>query len=378
VAGAYTPPFSEKLERENGDSDEPLRQLRGASFLDFSKRKIDESKTLLGKRYLCRGGGMFAIAPSGAGKSVFTAQAAIEFGCGLAAFGIKPPRPLRSLIIQAEDDDGDLIEMARIVDHLELTQDQRKLVGSNTHVEFVNDITGNGFLKLCDAFLSQWPPDLLWINPYTAYLGADIKDDGENTRFLRNGLNPILTKHDCGAVVIHHTPKTNFRDTTNWKPSDWMYSGAGAAVLTNWARAYLAIDPCEDPGVYKFIAAKRGKRIGWGDHFPVFEQFWAHSTNEGQLLWVPANQDQVIAAKSKSQKGPDDLLPLIPVIDPISQQRLFLLAKEKRGLGENKVRGFLKLLIEDGKIEEQKMKREGAKKFAKAAIYYVRATEGCS
>jgi hypothetical protein len=135
VAGAYTP-FSEKLERENGDSDAPLRELRGASFLDFAKRKIDESKTLLGKRYLCRGGGMFAIAPSGSGKSVFAAQAAIELACGLPAFGIRPSQPLRSFIIQAEDDDGDIIEMARIVDHLELTQEQRKLVGSNTHVEF--------------------------------------------------------------------------------------------------------------------------------------------------------------------------------------------------------------------------------------------------
>jgi hypothetical protein len=67
------------------------------------------------------------------------------------------------------------------------------------------------------------------------------------------------------VVIIHHTPKTNFRDTTEWKPSDWMYSGAGAAVLTNWARAYLVIDPCETHGLYKFIAAKRGKRIGWGD-----------------------------------------------------------------------------------------------------------------
>jgi hypothetical protein len=47
------------------------------------------------------------------------------------------------------------------------------------------------------------------------------------------------------------------------------------------------------------------------------------------------------AAKSQSQKGPDDLLPLIPVIDPIIRDRLFVLAKEKRGLGENKVRGFI-------------------------------------
>jgi hypothetical protein len=244
------------------------------------------------------------------------------------------------------------------------------------HIEFVNDAVGDEFLKLCDGFLTQWRADLLWINPYTAYLGADIKDAGANAHFLRNGLNPLLTKHGCAAVIIHHTPKTTFRDTTDWKPSEWMYSGAGAAELTNWSRAYIAIDPCEQPGLYKFIAAKRGKRIGWADQngVPVCEQFYAHSTQEGQLLWLPANQDQVAAAKPKGQKGPDDLLPLIPPIDPIMQDRLFLLAKEKQGLGENKVRGFLKILIEDGKIEEVPMKRDGASKFAKATPGFIRAT----
>jgi hypothetical protein len=239
----------------------------------------------------------------------------------------------------------------------------------------VNDVTGDEFLSLADSFLlRRGATDLLWLNPYTAYNGADIKDDGENTRFLRYGLNPILTKHDCGAIVLHHTPKTNFRDTAGWKPSDWMYSGAGAAVLTNWARAYLAIDPCDDPSVYKFIAAKRGKRIGWGNSFPVYEKFWAHSTEEGKLLWLPASQAQVSTAKSRGQKGPDDLLPLIPLIEPISQERLFLAAKDNPPhIGENKARGFLKILEEDGKIEEQKIRREGTK----AAIGYVRATREC-
>jgi hypothetical protein len=350
------------------------RKLKGASFLDFSKREIDASKTLLGDRYLCRGGGAIFVAPSGHGKSVLAAQAAIELACGLPALGIKPSRPLKSVIVQAEDDDGDIIEMAQIVNHLELSPDHRKLVGNNTHVEFVNDATGDDFLSLCDGFLSQWRADLLWINPYTAYLGADIKDDGENTHFLRNGLNPILTKHDCASVIIHHTPKTNFRDTTNWKSSDWMYSGAGAAVLTNWARAYLVIDPCEEQGVYKFIAAKRGKRIGWGDHFPVFEQYWTHSTQEGQLLWLPANQDQASAEKSKRQKGRDDLLPLIPIVDPISQELLFIEAKEKLSMGSNKVRDFVKVLIDKGKIIDRKILRSGRK----SGVGYVRSRGECS
>ena len=336
------------------------RKLRGASFLDYSMRTINPAKTILGNRYLCRGGGLFIVAPSGLGKSVLAAQAAIEFACGLCSFGIKPARPSKSLIIQAEDDDGDVIEMAQIVNHLELSAAQRKLVSENTHIEFVNDVTGAEFLNLCDGFLTQWRADLLWINPYTAYLGADIKDDEKNNGFLRNGLNPILTKHDSATVVIHHTPKTNFRDTTNWRPSDWMYSGAGAACLTNWARAYLVIDPTETPGVFKLIAAKRGRRIGWGDRFPVTEQYWAHSAQAGQLLWLPASEDQIKAAAAKARKGPDDLLGIIPFLDPLLTEKIIETAAT-HGIGEKKVRSYLKILVNDEKVFLHKIRRPGAK-----------------
>ena len=43
-----------------------------------------------------------------------------------------------------------------------------------------------------------------------------------------------------------------------------MYAAAGNADLTNWARAILVIEPTHVEGVFEFIAAKRGKRIGWG------------------------------------------------------------------------------------------------------------------
>jgi hypothetical protein len=71
-------------------------------------------------------------APSGIGKSVLSVQAAIEFAIARTAFGIRPVRPLRSLIVQAEDNQGDMIEMARMVDHLKLTPEQQEQVGGNT------------------------------------------------------------------------------------------------------------------------------------------------------------------------------------------------------------------------------------------------------
>jgi hypothetical protein len=330
------------------------RKLQGQSLLKYSQRQINHLNTLLRNRFLCRGSGLFTVAPSGHGKSVFTAQASIELACGLPTFGIPNPNgPLKSLIIQAEDDEDDITEMSQIIDHLKLSADQRQLVDENTHAEFVNDLIGTDFLNAVDGFLNQYKADLIWINPYTAYTGCDIKDDGANTKFLRNGLNPILTSHKCGAVVIHHTPKTNYRDTSEWKPSDWMYSGAGAAVLTNWARAYLVIDPCETHGLYKFIAAKRGKRIGWGDHFPVYETGWRHCNEENKLLWESVDKADFAAADKSGPKTPDDLFKIIPILDPVLQEELFLVTAKKDGpcpIGQKKVREYLKILENDKKI----------------------------
>ena len=253
----HSHPIESKPHGINGEDDgqevRKPRILRGASLLDYSQRIINERDTLLGYRWLCRGGGAPIIAPSGHGKSVLSVQASIELAIGRRAFNIRAPRPLRSLIIQAEDDEGDTIEMAQIVDHLKLTEEERAMVDQNTWIELVNDLTSFEFLAALDGFLTQRPADLVWINPYTAYLGAEIKDDKANNLFLRTGLNPILTRHNCAAIPIHHTPKTNFRDTSDWKASDWMYAGAGAAAFTNWARAILVIDPTDTPGIINLL-----------------------------------------------------------------------------------------------------------------------------
>jgi DnaB-like helicase N terminal domain/AAA domain len=341
--------FSQILHGTNGAS-----LLNWASLLDYSQRQINNDDTLLGNRYLCRIAGMFVFAPSGIGKSVMAVQAAIEFAIGRVSFGIKPARPVKSLIIQAEDDEGDTIEMSHIVDHLKLSEAQKKQVHQNTWMEFVNDLTGHAFVRRIDQLLEERPSDLLWINPYSSYLGADIKDDRANALFLRNWLNPVLTKHGCGAIIVAHTPKTNYRDTSDWKPSDWMYAGAGAAILTNWARAVLVVDPTDTYGVFRFIAAKRAQRIGWQEN----QRFYAHSREEGKLLWVPADADQVALAKDSRATQPADALQIIPKLDSVKREIFYHQAKLKLHLGEKRARTFLEVLIDEGKIFEWRFPRK--------------------
>jgi AAA domain len=341
---------------EHSQEEKTTQPLQGASLLELSKRKVPTDKIFLGNRWLCAGGGGVLIGPSGVGKSTMAVQAAALWACGRSAFDIEPTGPLRVMIVQAEDDEGDSIEMARVIEDLELSADQLDLVGKNTHLEFLNDKTSIEFTRRLDEMLELWPCDLVIINPLSAYLGADTKDEEKVNQFLRSWMNPILTARRVAAIFIHHTPKTTNRDTSGWRASDWMYAGSGVAGITNWARAILVIDPTDTPGVFKLMAAKRGQRIGWDG----FEQFWAHSSEVGKLLWVPASPDQIALAKNRAKSKPEDLLGLIPPLDPVSQEKLFQIASEK-GFPEKKSRRFLKILEEDGKIHRHRIPRAGIK-----------------
>lgn len=341
---------------------QPPRFKAGHSLAWYASQPIDKEQTLLANRYLCRSCGMFIVAPSGMGKSTLSLQMAVLWCCGLAAFGIKPSGKLRILIVQSEDDQGDCTEMAQVMTHLKLTDKQQVLVEQNTELIRCNDLVGYKFmealkLRLMQARDNGSPFDLAIINPYGVFLGSDPKDADACTQFLNEWLNPLLSEFALGAILIHHTPKTTLRDTSSWKPSDWMYSGAGAAAMTNWARAYLVIDPCNVHGVYKFIAAKRGRRIGWGDHVPVYEQFWAHSREDNQLLWLPADKDQIASAKKNAAINGDDILKLIPLLDPLEQALIHQAAKDKLNAGVNKTRTFINQLVAEGKAFPWKIPR---------------------
>ena len=246
---------------------------------------------------------------------------------------------------------------------LGLLKSEIAMVGANTWIEHINDVCGDAFISELDKILQQRPGDLVIVNPFTAYLGSDEKDTEACTRFLRNQLNPLLSKHKCAVLIIHHTPKTNFNRSDDYKASDWMYRGSGAATLTNWARSYLVIDPCEgSPGVYRFIAAKRGKRIGWSDREPCFEKYFRHSRDPGVILWEAADQSEIVQAESTVRTvNPDRLLELVPMLDPALKETFYQDAAKRLGVGINKIESAMKQLEFAGKVFTRKIPNPSGK-----------------
>ena len=274
---------------------------KSALLLDYFGKLPDPADTLLGHRYLCRGGGMLFVGPSGMGKSSASVQQDIQWSLGRPSFGIAPARPLKILTIQAEDDAGDIGEMVSgVCKFLDLTP--QEIAEARERCVYVphKSSTGQAFIAFVRSQLRKHRPDLLRINPLQAYLGGDIKNPEKTAEFLRTGINPLLEEFNCGVIIVHHTPKTNFRDTEEWKTSDWMYAGAGSADITNWARAILIADPTENPHVFEWIAAKRGRRIGWAQDNGEFtiKRHFSHSSNGG-IHWDDTHESEIPVPKKK-------------------------------------------------------------------------------
>lgn len=354
--------YRDEIHREQSAEPEAIvsYELCGANSLAFAARAYEKKSCLLGERYLTRRSGMFLVAPSGQGKSTAVMQAMICWACGRPAFEIQTLDPLRIDLIQAEDDDGDLSEMARLNEYLFLTTSERELIEQNTWIETVNDKIGPKAIQIIDQILSKRPCDLLILNPYTAYLPGSIMDDEANSAFLRADLQRLANKHNCALLIVHHTPKTNFRGSTkSWSIMDWMYSGAGAAVLTNWARAILAIDPLGASGVFRFIAAKRGARIGWEE--PI--NYFRHDVRPGVLLWSKASPSEVASAKKNGSSHPgavssQTVIESVPVLDGISMTRLREVL-ETKGASQRGAKIAIDLAIEDHLIHAIQTKGQG-------------------
>jgi len=259
--GAPTLTYIEWQERTiYGDIPEPYK------WVDLMNFKEDADSTqLLGKRWICRGGSALWVGSSGLGKSVLCMQAAITWAIAESFFGINPHgEGLKSLIIQAENDQGDVAESVQgVFKAMNLTDKQKELVMAR--VTIVRDCTSTGekFVDRVRRLVEKYKPDLVWIDPLLAFIGGDLSSQETASAFLRNMLNPLSLSAGFAWMLIHHTPKP-VKEGNGYQGADKAYSGFGSSELTNWARSVLTLAPCGDDAdgkrIYRLEVTKRGKR----------------------------------------------------------------------------------------------------------------------
>ena len=277
----------------------------------------DNPAALFRNGWLRKGGGAFLVSTSGTGKSVWTVQAALLWAQGLPAFGIVPVRPLKIGIVQAEDDDEEMVNFRNnITDGLveQAGLDRGQVEAARTNVLLFDAVGkfGGDFIEYVGKILEEHPElDLLIINPLQSFFGGDISRNAELSGFLRGGLDRFIKPNKVGVLFIHHTNKPpNAKERTGWGADAFAsYIGAGGAEIVNWARAVLALMPCEnDSGLFRLTAAKRGQRLGWKDAAGVLTdvRFIAHSKN--RIFWRDATPEESATAQASAggKKTPPD------------------------------------------------------------------------
>jgi len=283
------------------------------------RRSDNDNTELLRHRYLCRGGGLLLCGPTGIGKSSLSMQAMLLWALGREAFGIAPAGPLKSLLIQAENDDGDLAEMRDgVIAGLGLSEADAAAATANITVIREDEHTAMRFFeKTVRPLLAAHRPDLLWIDPALSYLGGEVSSQREVGAFLRNGLNPLLAEFNCGGIVVHHTNKpASGQEKKTWSGADFAYLGSGSAEWANWARAVLALRSIGSQEVYELRAAKRGTRLEWreADGTRSFARYVAHAKEAGLICWQEVEAPDLPEAGSGRAPEYDinDVLALLP------------------------------------------------------------------
>lgn len=241
------------------------------SLLDFDA-SADQS-CLLGvsrgvtTRFLCQSGSGWLIGPSGHGKSSLAFQMACCWAAGIAFCGIAPTRPLRILLIQSENDEGDLAEIAQgVMKGLGIDPFQAaelfELVQANLDTVSINTVIGREFCRVLRREVTRFRADIVIVDPLLSYAGVDVSKQDQCTQFLRAWLQPVLCETGAAMIGVHHTGKPAKDPRHAPKTAmDFAYAGIGSSELVNWARMIMTLMPAESD-VYTLSMAKRGKRSG--------------------------------------------------------------------------------------------------------------------
>ena len=147
--------------------------------------------------------------PSGAGKSKVIQGVAGCLATGIEFIDIYPNAAYKVLYIQAEDTVDDLAESFQGYAKHNLGSDATaiKALEDNLTVVTVVGKDGYEFIQLVDRLCDKHKPDVLIIDPLLAFIGCDVVDQKAVTKFLRGYLRPLLMKHNCGFIGVHHSRK---------------------------------------------------------------------------------------------------------------------------------------------------------------------------
>lgn len=248
--------------RESDDDQATIVTVKDLLLFD----PANDPDNLIGNRWITRGSSMIISGGTGIGKSSLMMQIIIRWCLGLDFFGIKPVKPLKIGVIQAENDKGDLAEAFRGVTLRRFSIEQMNQLHKNLEFRTETVRTGDQFLAYARRFIHKSKLDLIVADPLFSYFGGDLSDQSEVSVFLRNKLQPILHETKVAWIWMHHVAKPQ-RKESGAEPLTTMelaHSGFGSSELANWAREIAVLHEVGQfkPRRFQLAFCKRGGRTG--------------------------------------------------------------------------------------------------------------------
>jgi RecA-family ATPase len=295
----------------------------------ISFRPADDPDCLLGNRWLGRGGTFVLTGEPGHGKTSLTIAFLSKWALGLPAFGIVPDRPLRCVIIQAENDKGDMAEpLCGQVDYKGLDAEERNLLKNNLIILQDSEAAGPKFAAAIKNVIEDFKPDVVVSDPLMAYAGCDLSKQEQMADFLYNTLNPIIKESGIIFGFVHHDRKPPAQMANGRKPeSRAMHNLLGSIVIAAWAREVISL-VCTDEKNKQFELhfGKRGSRTGVGSVIRI-----RHTKQEGVVRW---EQMGVMEGTATGPSRQDKHAKM--------ESALRTLLENERGLGKSTVHNYAK------------------------------------
>ena len=304
-----------------------LKSTRSVSSL-FDYPIENDPNALIGhkRRFLSHGGSWMIIGPSGVGKSTLVTSLCLNAAAGVAWHGLTFRRPLKVLVVQAENDDGDLAEMLRgacASVRNEFQKSQFETMSRNLLFEQVTDKIGEKFTRWLEEIVREAGIDVVVIDPLLSFVGDDISQQKVASTFFRNYLQPVLKRTGAICILVHHTgkPSKDKDSQKGWSDSDSSYIGLGSSEIVNCPRAVSVLLHTSEKGVFLFKNCKRGGRAGMVDQFSgaiSTDIYLRHGVGSEGSQWLQAKKPEEEEAPQKNgySKAPkvdvQTLLPHIP------------------------------------------------------------------
>jgi hypothetical protein len=267
-------------------------------FVDLQTYTLDPADYITGTGFVRRGACLLLSGYTGIGKSTLSTQLGICCAAGISFLGISVPKPVKVLIVQAENDKQTLKrDVLSIANYLNVDE---KVLNDNLIIRHV--WATEEFFTALRIFIEFEKPDVLIIDPYQAYVLTDTNSSVTSAAFS-SGLNRISHDYNIGVVLVAHFSKQ--KDIKAANPRQSVYSVAGHSALSNWARTSMEIYPTRDDRRYNLTFGKNAERTGLKDpdgHI-LRNIFIEHSGCSNNPYWIlSANQSKEQSDKKPSKK----------------------------------------------------------------------------